>query len=284
MERPRTLDPTECKHAIRHLNGTADTQLIASIMVTFFCDIQNQRFLETKQPPYSIPKLNIFHYGASASITNSQLVLNATPKKAVCWEHDENVIEDSCSLIVREIGIIYDDEDKKLVYHGHTLPCLHNDGFCKHTILTPFTCVCKELCLFFSVHSFNGRMSKLNNRYWLEPEHFYYNNISKVPIETPYLDSNSQNRSFWNVPERKLFCGKPTLLYTTEYPDIFITYKHSTQMHAGKRNPLQLPEDEQNDRLTTHLMSEKLIHTQHIFFLPLNPSNNFAAIAYAAHV
>ena len=31
MERPRTLDPTECKHhdAIRHLNGTDNPQLNA---------------------------------------------------------------------------------------------------------------------------------------------------------------------------------------------------------------------------------------------------------------
>ena len=67
MERPRTLDPTECKHAIRHLNGTHNPQLDAfnySNSFTFFNDIQKQRLLETKQPPFRITKLNIYHYGA----------------------------------------------------------------------------------------------------------------------------------------------------------------------------------------------------------------------------
>ena len=75
MERPRTLDPTECKHAIRHLNGTHNPQLDAfnySNSFTFFNDIQKQRLLETKQPPFRIAKLNTYHYGAFAWITNSQ--------------------------------------------------------------------------------------------------------------------------------------------------------------------------------------------------------------------
>ena len=61
MERPRTLDPTECKHAIRHLNGTHNPQLDVfnySNSFTFFNDIQKQRLLETKQPPFRITKLN----------------------------------------------------------------------------------------------------------------------------------------------------------------------------------------------------------------------------------
>ena len=154
MKRPRTLDPTECKHAIRHLNGTNSPQLDAfnySNCFTIFDDIQKQRLLETKRP-FRITKLNIFHYGAFAWITNSQLVLNST-LKAVCWDRYEYIIEkDSCSLIVKELEITYDDKDNKLIYHGHTLPCLHDDGFCKPTILTPFTIVWfpEELCLLFS--------------------------------------------------------------------------------------------------------------------------------------
>ena len=49
MERPRTSDPTEYKHAIRHLNGTDNPQRNAcdySNSFTFFDDIQKQRLLE----------------------------------------------------------------------------------------------------------------------------------------------------------------------------------------------------------------------------------------------
>ena len=33
------------------------------------------------------------------------------------------------SLIVRESEIAFDDKDNKLIYHGHTLPCLNDDSF-----------------------------------------------------------------------------------------------------------------------------------------------------------
>ena len=81
MEPLCTLDPTECKHAIRHLNGTDNPQLNAfecSNSFTFFEDFQKQRLLENKQPPFRITKHNTFHYGAFAWITISQRVLNAT--------------------------------------------------------------------------------------------------------------------------------------------------------------------------------------------------------------
>ena len=294
MERPRTLDPTECKHAIRHLNGTNNPQLDAfnySNSFTFFNDIQKQRLLETKQPPFRITKLNTFHYGAFAWISNSQLVLNSTLKeKAVCWDRYEYIIEkDSWSLIVKEIEITYDDKDNKLIYHGHTLPCLHDDGFCKPTILTPFTIVWfpEDLCLIFSIHSFIGRMSKLNNRYWLETEHFFNNHSSTTSTDTPYHDTKSQTRlsRFEIFPENKMFCNKPTPLHLTQYPDLFITYKEGFNMQTGKPNPLQLPQNEQYNQLTTQLISGKLIHTQNKFLFPaLNSSNNFATIDYEAHI
>ena len=90
MERPRTVGPTECKHAIRHLNGNDNPQFSAfecSNSFTFFDDIQNQHPLETKQPPFRITKLNTLHYGAFARVTNAQIVLNATAKeKTLCWD------------------------------------------------------------------------------------------------------------------------------------------------------------------------------------------------------
>ena len=110
MERRRILDPTEYKQAIRHLNGTDNSQFNAidyNNSFTFFDDIQKQRLLETKQPPFRILMLNTFHYGAFAWVTNSQLVLKSTLKeKAVCWDRYEDLFEkDSWSLIIREIEL-----------------------------------------------------------------------------------------------------------------------------------------------------------------------------------
>ena len=52
-----------------------------------------------------------------------------------------------------------------------------------------------------------------------------------------------------------------------------------------KKVPLQLPQNEQYNQLTTQLISGKLIHTQDKFLFPaLNSSNNFATIDYEAHI
>ena len=56
-------------------------------------------------------------------------------------------------------------------------------------------------------------------------------------------------------PEVTLFRNKPSLLYTTQCPDLFITYEEGFKMNTGKRNPLQLTEGEQNDRLSTKQIS-----------------------------
>ena len=98
MERHRTQrDLTECKYAIRHLNGTDNPQLNAfdyGKSFALFDVFQKERLLETKQPTFRITKLNTFHYGAFAWITNSPLVLNSTLKEtAVCWDRYETIIE-----------------------------------------------------------------------------------------------------------------------------------------------------------------------------------------------
>ena len=94
---------------------------------------------------------------------------------------------------------------------------------------------------------------------------FFSTNNSNIPSDTPYHDTNpSQTRlsGFEMFSENEMFCNKPTPLNTTQYPDLFITYKEGFNMHTGKRNPLKLPKDEQNNKLTTQLISGKLIHTQ----------------------
>ena len=90
-------------------------------------------------------------------------------------------------------------------------------------------------------------MSKLDNCYWLETEHCFSNHTSTTPSDTPYHDTKSQTRlsSFEIFPENKMFCNKPTPPYTTQYPELIITYKVCFNMHTGKRNLLQPPQNEQ---------------------------------------
>ena len=77
--------------------------------------------------------------------------------------------------------------------------------------------------------------------------------------------------------------NKPTPLYITQNPDLFLTYKGGFTLQTGKRYPLQLPEGEQYDKLSTQLISGKVIHGKKIIFPALNSSNIFAFINYEAH-
>ena len=63
MKRPRTLDTTECKHAIRHYSGTDNPQLYAFDYRNSFTIsqvTQKQCLRETKQPPFRKPNSILF--------------------------------------------------------------------------------------------------------------------------------------------------------------------------------------------------------------------------------
>ena len=64
--------------------------------------------------------------------------------------------------------------------------------------------------------------------------------------------------------------------YTTQYPDLFITYNEGFNMHTRKSNRLQLPEDEHYYKLSTQLYSGKLVHYQNeLFFASLKRLQHF---------
>ena len=185
MERSLPLDPTECKLAIRHLNGTANAQLNFynyNNSFTFFDDMKKQQLLEKYQPRFRITRLNTYHYCTFAYVQISDHVLNLKYDATnVCRNKHEYIIEkDRWSLTVREVELTYDENENTIIYNGHTLPCLHDDGFCHPTIISTYTIVWfpGDLCLIFSIHSFVERMSKIGNRFSLETERFLKNPIT----------------------------------------------------------------------------------------------------------
>ena len=117
------------------------------------------------------------------------------------------------------------------------MPCLHDDGFCEPTILTPFTIVLfpEEQCLFYQSILPLDACLNLTTVTGLKPNTFLSNRTSTTSSDTPYHDTESQFRlsRVEIFPESKMFCNKPTPLYTTQNPDLFITYKESFNMHTG---------------------------------------------------
>ena len=159
----------------------------------------------------------------------------------------------SWRLEVSEIELTYDDKDAMII-DGHTLPCCFADGFCKPTTKTPFTLVwfSDDCCLMFTFQDFIGRMTKIENRYWVETDSFVHFSHSTKPEATSYIEgtehpyvhaSHKQNPNnprllrFEVFPTPQTFCGKPCLLYSTQYSDLFVTYTDGFNMHTGQPKP-----------------------------------------------
>ena len=88
-------------------------------------------------------------------------------------------------------------------------------------------------------------MSEIGNRYWLETGRFFNESDN---THTPPSDTNSDKTRlsrFELYPEQRIFRNKPTPLHTTQYLDLFISYKEGFNLNTGKRNHLHLPEDDQ---------------------------------------
>ena len=67
-----------------------------------------------------------------------------------------------------------------MIIDGHTLPCCFADGFCKPTTKTSFTLVwfSDDFCLIFTLQGFLGRMTKIEDRYWIETDSFVHSSHS----------------------------------------------------------------------------------------------------------
>ena len=160
----------------------------------------------------------------------------------------------SWRLEISEIELTYDDTSNDMIIDGHTLPGYFADGFCKPTTKTPFTLVWfnDDYCLIFTLQDFIGRMTKIEDRYWIETDSFVHSPHSIKPkttsgikgTEHPYVYAphtqhpNNPNLSRFEVfRTAQTFCGKPDPLYSTQYSDLFVTYTDGFHMHTGQPNP-----------------------------------------------
>ena len=73
----------------------------------------------------------------------------------------------SWRLEISQIQLTCDDTENVMIIDGHTLLCYIADSFCKPTTKTPFTIVwfSDDFCLIFTLQNFNGRMTKIEDRY-----------------------------------------------------------------------------------------------------------------------
>ena len=182
-----------------------------------------------------------------------------------------------------------------MIIDGHTLPCYFADGFCKPTTKTPFTLVwfSDDFCLIFSLQDFIGRMTKIDNRYWIETDCFVHSAtpknlpplmesrvllivisvllILKLHITQVFLVLKS---FLMHIPfvENLNFCILLNIL------TFFVTYTEGFNMHTGQPNPISIIIEYISGKIVLNNSNNKYI------FPALNVSNNFATIDYEAHI
>ena len=201
----------------------------------------------------------------------------------------------SWRLEIFELEFTDDDTANVMIIDGHTLPCYFADGFCKPTTKTPFTLVWFNdgFCLIFTLQDFLGRMTKIEDIYWIETDSFVHSPHPIKPKTTsgikgtahPYVHAphtqNPNNPSlsrFEIYPTAQTFCGKPDPLYSTQYSDLFVTYTDGFNMHTGQPNPHSMVDEFISGKIVLDNSNNEFV------FPALNVSNNFATIDYDAHI
>ena len=182
LQLPVTLDPLKGKNSIRHLNGTNDKILNNLRYNKTFKLLEDNYFqerLEQYQTPFTVYQLNKMYTGTFTLMPADKDWLydpTQNPYHNCPAHHQFEVNLVSWRLEVSEIELTNDDTANVMVIDGHTLPCYFADGFCKPTTKTPFTLVWfnDDFCLIFTLQDFIGRMTKIEDRYWIETDSFVH--------------------------------------------------------------------------------------------------------------
>ena len=292
MPLPLTLVPLECKNLFRHLNGTNNkilNNLNYNKTISLLEDHYFQEQLERFQTPFTVYKMNTMYTGTFTFMHADKNWHYDSIRNPLqnCPAHHQFEVSHVCwRLQISEVDITYDDTENVMIIDGHTLPCYSVGGVCKPTTKTPYTLVWfrDDFRLILTLQDFVGRMTKIEDRYWIETDSFVHSSKPNKTDTTqgikelifPYVQArHSQNphnpslSRFEIFPHAQTFCGKPKPLFTTQYSDLFVTYTNGFNMHTGLPNP---------HPVINEYISGKLVLDPHknSFISPaLNVSNNF---------
>ena len=300
LELPKILDPIECKNIIRYLNATDSYELnnynIQSSF-SFFDDSDYQNKIERVQQPFRVNKLNAwdigtFVYDEHYQDWKSNFTQNYYSRSRSDREH--LITRQSWKLRITNAEITYDDKNNQIIHDGYILPCYHSDGFCKPTTRTPYilTWFDEKFCLIFRLQEFIGRMTRIKDRYWIETDNFINSsNITKhlqtegikgtkyPNVKTPQSTVDNPRLSRFEIyPNAQNFCGKPELLFATQYEDIFVICLDGFDMNTVQPESHSIKHQNISGKIQFDNSNKKYI------FPALNISNCFATIDYDAHI
>ena len=287
---------------IRFLNATDSNDLNnynIQNSFSFFDDSDYQNKIEQVQQPFRVKRLNAWHIGAFVYDEHyPDWMVNFTQNTYSRGRSDRELLitRKSWKLRITKAEITCDDKNNQMINDGYMLPCHHSDGFCKPTTRTPFTLIWfdEKLCLIFRLQEFIGRMTRIEDRYWIETDNFIESsNITqnlqnegiqgtKYPnVKTPQTTVDNPSLSRFEIyPIARTFCRKPEPLYSTQYDDIFVTYLDGFDMNNGQPRPHSIIDQNIRGRIRIHIDTSN----QKYIFPALNVSINFATLDYDVHI
>ena len=178
-----------------------------------------------------------------------------------CTSDREHLVSrQSWKLRITNAEITYDDKNNQMIHDGYILPCYHSDGFCKPTTRTPyiFTWFDEKFCLIIRLQEFIGRMTRIKDRYWIEPDNFIdSSNITKhlqtegiKGTNTPQSTVDNPSLSRFEIyPIAQTFRGKPEPLFSTQFEDIFVTYLDGFDMNTGHPKPQSIVDQNKSGKI-----------------------------------
>ena len=203
----------------------------------------------------------------------------------------------SWRLEISEVELTYDDTANVMIIVTYITLL-----FCRWFLQTHnensfyFVWFNDDFCLIFTLQDFIGRMTKIEDRYWIvqsEDGFFVHSPHSVKPKTTsgnkgtehpdvyaPHTQhpNNPSLSRFEVFPTAQTFCGKPDPLYSTQFSDLFVTYTDGFNLHTGQPNSHSMIDEYISGKIVLDTSSNK-------FIIPaLNVSNNFATIDNDAHI
>ena len=150
-----------------------------------------------------------------------------------------------------------------------------------------------DFCLIFTLQVFIGRMTKIEDRYWIETDSFVHSSFpkkatSKMVLKVlPILTSVLHILKLHIIPVFHVLKCFPTHIPFVENLNLyilpntltfFVTYTQGFNMHTGQPNPTSIINEYISGKLVLNHSNNKYV------FPALNVSNNFATIDYDAHI
>ena len=189
---PQYTRSLDCKNIIRHLNATNNKRLNNLHYNKIFTLLEDHYFqerLEQYQTPFTVYQLNNLYTVTFIFMpADKNWIYDPTqnPYHNCPGHHQFEVNLVIWRIESSEVELTYDDTANVMNIDGHTLPCYFADGFCKPTTKTTFTLVWfnDDFCLIFTLQDFLGRMTKIEDRYWIEADSFLHSPHSIKPKTT----------------------------------------------------------------------------------------------------